>query len=596
MTARALVFASLFAWTSSAPGDEPAMRPGFQKSSQFDEQERWARLASGVRIFVNAPLPMTRRERALAIFATPNGNTIEQTLGCAGAEGRDWHFDIQHVAAQIRRLREISPDEDIVLAVVQAPQLSWPAFRQAEPNANAIIQQIVESTARDISANRIALSGHSGGGSFLFGCIDAAETIPESVERIVFLDANYAYSDEKKHGEKLLDWLRGDQERRLVVIAYDDREITLNGKKVVGPTGGTFRASQRMLERIGKEFTLTEEQRSPFVHRTGMNAQIEFFVHPNPENKILHTALVGDMNGLLHGLTLGTSREEKWGVFGGPRAYLRWVQADPATESPAAQLSEPPATTNAREQLKLPPRRADAPTGSQFLEQVKSLPRDEREAAILKEITRGNIPEFLRTLKEIRIEAADAQGAKHTATCFVMPDYLAVGTDKDFFRMPMSPQTAQAIADAADASLLTTKLSDDIFKLAEVKLLPKPLTKDRDAAATFYQHHQIIEQQREGQPLGLLVAGIKKDVVFTNRLRERSQRVAIYGWHYPDGKPIQPLYIGHVDWYVDYSHGIRLLSQRILVDGQPMRVDDVLKHPMLSVILSNEGPIEIGYK
>jgi hypothetical protein len=28
------------------------------------------------------------------MFATPNGNTIEQTLGCAMAEGRDWHFDI----------------------------------------------------------------------------------------------------------------------------------------------------------------------------------------------------------------------------------------------------------------------------------------------------------------------------------------------------------------------------------------------------------------------------------------------------------------------------------------------------------------------
>ena len=72
--------------------------------------------------------------------------------------------------------------------------------------------------------------------------------------------------------------------------------------------------------------------------------------------------------------------------------------------------------------------------------------------------------------------------------------------------------------------------------------------------------------------------------------------MAIYGWHYPSGKPIQPLYVGHVDWYVDYSHGIRLISRRMMVDGRPMQVADVLRDKELSPLLSNEGPIEVGYK
>jgi hypothetical protein len=45
------------------------------------------------------------------------------------------------------------------------------------------------------------------------------------------------------------------------------------------------------------------------------------------------------------------------------------------------------------------------------------------------------------------------------------------------------------------ASLTTAKVSDDVFAApatAQVKLEPKPLTKDRDAVATFWQHHQII--------------------------------------------------------------------------------------------------------
>jgi hypothetical protein len=245
--------------------------------------------------------------------------------------------------------------------------------------------------------------------------------------------------------------------------------------------------------------------------------------------------------------------------------------------------------------LTLPPRPADAITGSQFARQIESLSPTDREAAILDQITRGNIPPFLRALKPIDVTADNSHGTKYKATYFVTPDYLAVGTDDDFFRIPMRPQTAQKIAAAANASLITTKISDDIFRLADLKLDPRPLTEDRDAAATFYQHHQIIEDQRTGKSLGLLVAGIKKDVVLTNRLKENPHRVAIYGWHYPTGKPIQPLYVGHTDSHVDYSHGIRLISQQIIIDGRQTQVREVLKDKELSPLLSNEGPIDISY-
>src|SRR5262245_8522298 len=245
--------------------------------------------------------------------------------------------------------------------------------------------------------------------------------------------------------------------------------------------------------------------------------------------------------------------------------------------------------------LTLPPRAADALAGSQFFHQIESLPWKERESAVLKQITDGNIPDFLRSLAPIQVEAADPQGTKHSATYFVTPDYLAIGSNTDFFRIPMTPAAAQKIAKLAGASLITTKISDDIFNAAGLKLEPQPLTKDRDGAATFYQHHQIIEQQRQGKAPELLIAGIKKDVVLTNRLKEKPNRVAIYGWHYPHGKPIQPLYVGHVDWYVDYSHGIRLISQQMIVDGKPTHVSDVLKDKELRRLLSNEGPIEVEY-
>src|SRR5260221_224012 len=155
-----------------------------------------------------------------------------------------------------------------------------------------------------------------------------------------------------------------------------------------------------------------------------------------------------------------------------------------------------------------------------------------------------------------------------------MPDYLAIGSDDDFVRMPMTPQTAQAYCDKMGLALPTRKLAMDIWKQAEVKLLPQPLTKDREAASTFLEHHRLIEQQAAGARRGVIWAGIKKDVVISNRVQEQAHRLAIYGWHYPSGDPIQPLSIVHVDWYVDYSHGVRPLSGMVLVDGREMPYEE----------------------
>ncbi len=576
-------------WLTAQPALAESLETGV--AAPFDEQVRWRRLDCGVRVFVNAPAKPTGRPRVLIVYATPNGNTIEQTLGCAAAKELDWHFDIQHIAAQLRRLREIDFEYEFVLAVVQAPKLSWPTFRREQAGANTIIRDLVETLAREVSAERIVLTCHSGGGSFIFGYMNAFDSLPPLLDRIVFLDANYSYADDERHGEKLLAWLKGDAVRRLVVIAYDDREITLNDKKVVGPEGGTFRASQRMLNRFRSDVELTEQDAGLFRHTSGLNGQIQFFVHPNPDNRILHTALVGEMNGFLQGLTLGTDVADKWGQFGGPRAYTKLIQPLPFVDPAAVQATIPADAPDVR--IAFPVRPADAPSGSTFQQQIKELPRDQREAAVLQEIINGNVPEFLRRLVAIRVEAMDDAGTRHVATYFVMPDYLAIGTDNDFFRVPVTPATATAIADQFDASLITAKVSDDVFAAAQVKLDPKPLTKDRDAVSTFWQHHRIIEEQMRGKSRGLLVAGIKKDIVLTNRLKEKPHKVAIYGWHESHSQPIQSLYVGHVDWYVDYSHGVRLMSQRIIVDNQPLKVSDVLKDSHLCPLLSTEGPIDV---
>ena len=141
--------------------------------------------------------------------------------------------------------------------------------------------------------------------------------------------------------------------------------------------------------------------------------------------------------------------------------------------------------------------------------------------------------------------------------------------------------------------LPTARLADLVWSAAAVRVEPRPLTSERESPATFLQHHRSIEAQLGGGGPRRLVAGMKKDVVVTNRLRERADRVAIYGWHQPDGDPIQPLYTGHVNWYVDYSHGIRPVRRVVLVNGVPRTYESILADSLRAPLLSDEGAIAI---
>lgn len=549
--------------------------PGFRRSPWFEEQVREEWVSDGVRVRASVAKDYDpKKPTRLVIYATPNGNSIEQTLGCEKADGLDWHFDIQHVAAQVRTLRSLTSTENVALACTEAEGLSWPAWKKKRTDGPARIRKVVETLRGWLPEGkvRITLAGHSGGGSFLFGYLDAEEKVPADVERFVFLDANYSYSDDDKHGDKLLAWLNDDTSHRLVVIAYDDREVMLNGRKVVEPDGGTFRATERMRGRFAKDVELTESTSDDFLHRVGLNGRLALHVHTNPKVQILHTALVGEMNGLLRGLTDDWPKPA-WGTFGGSRAYAKWVQPAPG----------------------IPKRPADALGGRAVVAKLEGMKPAERETVIAEEITRGNVPDFLRTFHPLQVTAKDPKGKEHTAVLEVMPDYLSVGSDTDFVRVPMTPTTAAYIADRFRCELPTRRISDEVYRAATVKLEPKPLTIDREAVGTFLKHHELIEGQREGKKLGELVAGVKKDVVVTNRLAEKPNKVALYGWHKTDGTPIQPLTIAHTRSYVDYSHGVRLVKRAAKVDGRERDLRYVLISPDLSPLVSDEGPISTGY-
>jgi hypothetical protein len=243
---------------------------------------------------------------------------------------------------------------------------------------------------------------------------------------------------------------------------------------------------------------------------------------------------------------------------------------------------------------RIPPRPADAAGGRAFADALHGLSDDEREARIRRELFTGNIPQFLRRFVPIRLEVPGNGKPVGVVLC-AAPDYLAIGSDEDFLLMPMRLGTALSVAAQYGFTLPTPRMVDAIYGQADVHVAPQPLPASSQMRSTAYslQHNELIGAQRAalGASLGDLIAGDKKDLVLTNRLRTHPDRVAIYGWHTADGKPIQSLSTVHGWRYADYSHGARLISNRVFINGIPRSIFSVLQNERLARAVSSEGVI-----
>lgn len=565
--------------------------PGFKATGTFDEQQMLIENSPpSTRILINAPLEgFGKSDKVLLVFyALPNGNSIEQTFGKNLKEGDDWHYNIQHIGAQTRFLRRLLKKETIVTVYLEAGQKSWPAWVAKTNDSVQTVKRMVDNIKGVFAPwhPKVALNGHSGGGRFVFSYLDAVETIPSDVVRIAFLDSNYGYVD-SLHGPKILTWLKSGRHNCLSVLAYNDSVVVYNGKQLVSPTGGTWYRSKLMQKYLAQSFAFTTEGDDSLIRKSALNGRVEIILKTNPSNKIFHTTQV-ERNGFIHSMVSGTRYEKRGYTYFGERAYSGYI--GDSIPLPIRRLN-------------IPPRKPDAEPGSAFMKRIASLPLTDREEEIFHAISSGNVPDFLRNTVTLKGEFADSAGTIHQVVYETMSDYLSIGSNLDYCRIPMNPYTAQNLAYQFGASLITAKLSDHIYQQAEIKLTPfnyLPVGNANELVSKFEEHNAKIEKQfREsgGKP-GQLVAGIKKDIILTSRNTAQPGKVVLYGWHKPDGKPIQPVYSGHIYWYVDYSHGIRLINNQVLIDGKPCLFTDILKDPLLYKIFSDETkPMEtVGYR
>ena len=245
------------------------------------------------------------------------------------------------------------------------------------------------------------------------------------------------------------------------------------------------------------------------------------------------------------------------------------------------------------------PRRQGSAAGAQtVLASVEGIDGVKRDRHVAREILRGNMPSFLRNLVPVTVSGRTSDGTKARITICVTPDYLALGNDRDYVRVPLGLSAASQIADQFGMILPTPRMVDTIYRASALRLSPKPMSPGPQMTSTdyFVRHNATVEAQRRsaGAAPGTLIAGHKKDVVLTPRLASKRGRVAIYGWHRRNGKPIQPLSTIHGAGYADYSHGVRLVSRTAFLDGRSVDLRGLMADPRYAGLLSDEGPVGIA--
>jgi len=284
------------------------------------------RMYGDVRITFDQPQNFSfKKKTMIVLFALPNGNTTEQTMGKKLAEGDDWHFDIQHIRAQTKFLREKLSSQNIVVMYLENDFKAWPLWKQKHADHLSMIQHIVDTLYQMVPAKNksLCLNGHSGGGSFIFGYLAGLEKIPSAVKRISFIDSNYGY--DSSFYPKLKNWLQDVTDAHLTVFAYNDSVALYNGKPVVSATGGTWYRSHLMLNHFSADYYFQQTQTDSLVIYQTKNKKVCFYLKYNLNGGIYHTQQV-ELNGFIHSILYGTKNESEGYEYYGPRAYSDYIK------------------------------------------------------------------------------------------------------------------------------------------------------------------------------------------------------------------------------------------------------------------------------
>jgi hypothetical protein len=257
-----------------------------------------------------------------------------------------------------------------------------------------------------------------------------------------------------------------------------------------------------------------------------------------------------------------------------------------------------------------------------------------REQALYEQLVSGNIPWHLRRFTKVSQSLKDKKGVAHEVTYWVMPDYVAVGSSSDYVTVPIGGVMAQRVADAFGCVLPTAKIVWDLLEKYDTRLrfrlrarpywrLADPKERDRVSAEdkvkydgkeqastwAYVEYSDAMQERiravlRERElPRWTLITGYRKEVVISKALESDKRKLDFFGgWRGKDQQqklwqgtpPGLADHGGHEATFADYSHGVRLVRRRVVIDGQDHDIRRVLSDPVLGAMLDLQAPVDLA--
>lgn len=234
--------------------------------------------------------------------------------------------------------------------------------------------------------------------------------------------------------------------------------------------------------------------------------------------------------------------------------------------------------------------------GSDWLTNLPEKPGTERDKYVLDGISSGIVHcDWLPITSSIN---------GHDATFYVCDDALYVDLDDGSrFRPQCTAAMTQQAADILGASMITAKISDLAYQQADVVLEAQPLPAGPDMVTTTKskQYNALVEKKRAGR------TGLIRDCGKAWILHNAIVPVVIgargavnYGFYSKSApytnKMNQKLWqncgFRHNLQHQDYSQTVILMSGECMVDGNEMKVLDVMLDKELSYLLNYEGVVK----
>ncbi len=240
-------------------------------------------------------------------------------------DGDDWHFDIQHIKAQTKFVRQTDTNTNYIVAYLENDLKAWTNWT-AKYAGQHLTKQVIDTITSVIGIKKagIHLNSHSGGGAFIFDLIKQEQKLSKKIKRLTFIDSDYRY--DSTYTDALVNFLKRSSSSQLTVFAYNDSIALLNGKPFVSPTGGTWYRTKLMVSHLASHIQLNHEQEGQMTTYTStLKGKINIYLLDNPERAILHTKQV-ELNGFIHSVFVNTRFENKGYTYFGKRAYDELIE------------------------------------------------------------------------------------------------------------------------------------------------------------------------------------------------------------------------------------------------------------------------------